>query len=411
MPIIAAVLTSQGLACDYCTDSVAMRANPVTDGMFVLGDPVSPGFRSIQDRGRCLSIQLVLDDGTVAVGDCLSVLRAGAWGRDAPFDPDEWEAVVAGQIASELVGVEITTFRDLARLVDVWVDGEPHLHPAVAYGLSQALLHATSLVRRLTMAEVVADEYGMPRPESPVPIFGGCDSRYPINVDRLIIGRADTLPHGGFSSVSMIGEQGEKLIEFVTWMRGRIEEYAAADYRPIVHLDVYGTIGRICDGDLDRMETYIRQLARAAAPLRLRLEDPINGTDAESSRAAMRDLVAMIDERGVPAEVVADEYCNTREDVALWARERAAHLIHVKTPDLGSLANTAQAVIACQEAGVGVYLGGTMNDTEVSARACLHVAIAFHADCVLARPGQLPDVSLALTRNEMNRTLTLIGSR
>ena len=169
-------------------------------------------------------------------------------GRFAPLDPDEWEAVVVEQIAPELVGVEITTFRDLAIHVDAWVDGEPHLHPAVAYGLSQALLHATSLVRRLTMAEVIAEEYGMPRPESPVPIFGGCDSRYPINVDRLIIGRADTLPHGGFSSVSMIGEQGEKLIEFVTWMRGRIEKYADAGYRPIVHLDVYGTIGRICDG-------------------------------------------------------------------------------------------------------------------------------------------------------------------
>ena len=78
MTSIAAVLTSQGLACDYCTDSVAMQGNPPTDGMFVLGDPVSPGFTSIQDRGRCLSIQLVLDDGAVAVGDCLSVLRAGA---------------------------------------------------------------------------------------------------------------------------------------------------------------------------------------------------------------------------------------------------------------------------------------------------------------------------------------------
>jgi methylaspartate ammonia-lyase len=86
-------------------------------------------------------------------------------------------------------------------------------------------------------------------------------------------------------------------------------------------------------------------------------------------------------------------------------------MIHVKTPDLGSLTNTAAAIERCQDAGVRVYLGGTMNDTEVSARAGLHIALAFGADLVMAKPGAWPDVSLALTHNEMGRTLRLCAAR
>ena len=404
---ISQVLASVGWACDYYTDSVAMDAGPPTDGLFVLGDPVTPGFAAIHERARCLNVQLVLDDGSVGLGDCLSVIRSGAHDRAAPLSPEEYEPIVAGPIAGELVGTEVSGFRELAALLD---DGRG-LHPGIAYGLSQAMLDATASAQRRTMAEVLADEYDLPRPTSAVPVFGCCDARNPESVDRLIAGRADSLPHGGFTSVELIGAAGERLVEFVSWMSARIRKHAGADYRPIVHLDVYGTVGKICDGDPGRMVAYLRRLIAAAAPLKLRVEDPVSGADATAGREAMRRLIALIDAEELPVEIIADEYCNTREDIALWAREGAAHLIHVKTPDLGSLTNTAEAILECRRAGVGVYLGGTMNDTEVSARAGLHVAIAFGADVVMAKPGAGPDVSLALTRNEMARTLRLSASR
>ncbi|MGW2651438.1 methylaspartate ammonia-lyase [Streptomyces sp. NPDC001393] len=412
MTKISQVLASVGLACDYYTDYVAMDADRRSDGVFVLGKPVTPGFTSIHERARSLNIQLLLEDGSVGLGDCVSVIRAGIRGRAAPLSPEDYEPIVTGSVSAQLTGVEVSSFRKLATLIDGLATDGQYLHPGIAYGLSQAMLGATAAAQRRTMAEVLVEEYGLPAPTRTVPIFGCCNAReHPDQVDRLILGRADALPHGGFTSVELIGAEGEKLLDFVSWMSSRIQTYGDSDYRPVVHLDVYGTIGRICDGDLGRMKTYLGRLLAAAAPLRLRLEDPVSAGDAVSSREAMGQLVAFIDAEGLPVEVVADEYCNTREDIALWAQERAAHLIHVKTPDLGSLTNTADAILECRRAGVGVYVGGTMNDTEVSGRACTHMALAFGADVVMAKPGAWPDVSLALTHNEMERTLRLSAAR
>jgi methylaspartate ammonia-lyase len=408
---IADVIGSVGLACDYYTDSAAMQAEPLRDGLFVNGRPLTDGFEAIHQRARCLNIQLVLDDGSVGLGDSLSVIRSGAVNRAAPLRPEDYLDFVASDLTKALKGMPVATFRGLAQVLEDMTFGGQHLHPGIAYGVSQAMLDATAAARRLTMAEVIAEEYDLPKPARQIPIFGCCDARRePLGIDQLIAGRADALPHGGFTSIDAIGTDGEVLLEFVSWMRARILTYGEEAYRPVLHLDVYGTIGKIFSDPADVLD-YIRRLIEAAAPLRLRLEDPVTGDSANTAQEAMRRLVAMVDREKLPVELVADEYCNTREDIARWAAVRAAHMIHVKTPDLGSLTNSAEAMLDCRRYGVGVYLGGTMNDTEVSARASVHLGLAFEADVLMAKPGQWPDVSLALTRNEMMRTLQLCARR
>ena len=42
---------------------------------------------------------------------------------------------------------------------------ERPLHRAIRYGVSQALLQAAAWARGVTMAEVLAEEWGLPRPE------------------------------------------------------------------------------------------------------------------------------------------------------------------------------------------------------------------------------------------------------
>jgi methylaspartate ammonia-lyase len=408
---IADVIGSVGLACDYYTDSAAMQAKPPRDGLFVHGRPLTDGFEAIHQRARCLNIQLLLDDGSAGLGDCLSVIRSGAVNRAAPLRPEDYMDFVANDLAKALKGMPVATFRGLVQVLEDMTFGGQRLHPGIAYGVSQAMLDATAAARRLTMAEVIAEEYDLPKPARQIPIFGCCDARRePLGIDQLIAGRADALPHGGFTSIDAIGTDGEVLLEFVSWMRARILTYGEEAYRPVLHLDVYGTIGEILSDPADVLD-YIQRLIEAAAPLRLRLEDPVTGDSADSAQEAMRKLVAVIDRENLPVEIVADEYCNTREDIARWAAVRAAHMIHVKTPDLGSLTNSAEAMLDCRRYGVGVYLGGTMNDTEVSARASVHLGLAFEADVLMAKPGQWPDVSLALTRNEMMRTLQLCARR
>ena len=59
------------------------------------------------------------------------------------------------------------------------------------------------------------------------------------------------------------------------------------------------------------------------------------------------------------------------------------------------------------EHGTGAYLGGT-NETDRSARACVHVALAARPDQMLAKPGMGVDEGLMIVFNEMQRALRLL---
>ncbi|MBV5325617.1 MAG: hypothetical protein J0626_10345, partial [Rhodospirillaceae bacterium] len=47
--------------------------------------PVTEGFRDIRQAGECVSVLLMLENGSVAVGDCAAVQYSGAGGRDPLF--------------------------------------------------------------------------------------------------------------------------------------------------------------------------------------------------------------------------------------------------------------------------------------------------------------------------------------
>src|SRR5437763_402084 len=127
-----------------------MDAGPAVDGLFVQGEPVTPGFHALRERARCLNLQLVLDDGTVGLGDCLSVIRSGTRDRAAPFYPEAYESFVAGPLSARLTGVEVDGFRSLAAIIDdLDLNGSP-LHPGLGYGLSQAMLDAAASAQRRT---------------------------------------------------------------------------------------------------------------------------------------------------------------------------------------------------------------------------------------------------------------------
>ena len=78
----------------------------------------------------------------------------------------------------------------------------------------------------------------------PVPIYvQSGDDRY-IAVDKAIARRAEVLPHGLINTVDLIGREGETLIAYVDWIVERIRRFAPADYRPEMHFDTYGLLGR-----------------------------------------------------------------------------------------------------------------------------------------------------------------------
>jgi len=410
---IVDLVCAEGKTGFYFDDQKAIKAGAKHDGMFYLGEPMIEGFTQVRQAGESISVLLILEDGQVAHGDCAAVQYSGAGGRDPLFLAQDFIPVIEGPIKEKLVGRDVSTFKELAEEIDhMEIDGK-RLHTAIRYGVTQALLDATAKANKVTMAEVVQKEYNTGVELARVPIFTQSgDDRY-TNADKMIIKEADVLPHGLFNNVEeKLGLQGEKLLAYVEWLRDRVLNFRTReDYQPTFHIDVYGTIGELLDNDTEKMADYLVKLEEAAKPFKLRIEGPMDVGSREGQMEAMRDLRIALEERGCSVELVADEWCNTLEDVKYFVDNKAGHMIQVKTPDLGGVNNTIEALLYCKDNGLGAYSGGTCNETSRSAEVCTNIAMACGATQILAKPGMGVDEGIMIVNNEMNRVLALSSRR
>ena len=405
------VVCSAGRTGFYFDDQRAIKQGAGHDGMFYIGAPVTDGFRSVRQAGESISVMLILEDGQIAYGDCAAVQYSGAGGRDPLFLAEDFIPVIEQHIKPQLVGKEAADFRGLCAMMEaITIDGK-RLHTAIRYGLSQALLDAVAKASGRMMCEVVADEYGCTVSEKAIDIFTQSgDDRY-TNSDKMIIKGAQVLPHALINNVEeKLGLKGEKLAEYVAWLRDRILTMRQDEsYSPVFHIDVYGTIGAAFgNNNYKAMADYIEELGNIAKPFHLRIEGPMDcDCDRETQMTALAGLTAELDARGCDVELVADEWCNTLEDIKLFADNKAGHMVQIKTPDLGGINNTIEAVLYCKERGIGAYQGGTCNETDRSAQVCVHCAMATQPVQILAKPGMGVDEGYMIVYNEMNRIMAV----
>lgn len=408
---IADVVCSAGRTGFYFDDQRAIKKGAAHDGMFYSGETVTEGFTSVRQAGESISVMIILEDGQIAYGDCAAVQYSGAGGRDPLFLAKDFIPLIDKYIKPELVGKEADNFRSLCEMMEaITIDGK-RLHTAIRYGVSQAILDAVAKATNRLMCEVVADEYGCTVSEKPIPIFTQSgDDRY-LNADKMIIKGAPVLPHALINNVhDKLGDHGEKLLEYVEWLRNRIlTKRLDESYNPVFHLDLYGTIGAAFgDFNFSAMADYIAKVEEAAKPFHVRIEGPMDcDSDRETQIKALSGLTAELDRRGINVELVADEWCNTLEDIKLFADNKAGHMIQIKTPDLGGINNTIEAVLYCKEKGVGAYQGGTCNETDRSAQVCVHCAMATQPVQILAKPGMGVDEGFMIAYNEMNRIIAV----
>ncbi len=402
------VIISKSYTGFFFDDQKAIKNGAVNDGFLYIGEPSIQGFASIRQKGEAISLQLILENGMVGIGDCAAVQYSGTGGRDSLFLADEYIPFIEKYIKPKLIGESIDTFRTLAEKYDKMLVNGKRLHTAIRYGLTQALLSATALYYSVTMAEIVRKEYGINDLNyDSVAIFTQSgDDRY-TNVDKMILKEADVLPHALINNVNTkLGVNGEILLKYIEWLKNRINTYKPReDYQPIIHIDVYGTIGLAFNNDIDRIVKYLLKVEEAAKPLKIRIEGPIDAGNKEDTIYYLKVIREELEKQGSKLEIVADEWCNTLEDIIDFANQKAGHMLQIKTPDLGGVNNTIDAILYCNKVGIGSYCGGTCNETNISAEISTNIAVACKATQCLAKPGMGVDAGYMIVRNEMNRIL------
>ena len=397
----------------FVDDQAAILAGAPHDGFNYVGEPVTAGFESIRQAGESLSVMILLGDGQIAHGDCAVVQYSGVGGRDPLFDSHTAKTVVEKYVRPLLQGRTLTTFKSMAEEIDsMEIDGT-RLSAAIRYGVTQAILDAVAKTQKITMAEVIADEYetGIEIAIVPMHTQSG-DDRYD-NVDKMILKEAEVLPHGLINNVeTKLGKNGELLKDYVAWVRNRILAMRKNhDYHPVLQFDVYGTIGQIFESNVSLCADYLVQLGEIATPFTLRIEHVIDGKSVEGQVAISQALRQELASRGSQVQISVDEWCNTLEDIRKFVDAQASDVIHVKMPDLGGINNTIEALLLIHKSGLGGYCGGTCNETDRSAQISAHIAMACGAIQILAKPGMGVDEGMMIVGNEMARVAALIAHR
>ncbi|MEK6264680.1 MAG: methylaspartate ammonia-lyase [Clostridium sp.] len=407
------VVCSTGRTGFYFDDQRAIKAGAEHDGLTYVGEPVTEGFSTIRQAGESISVMIILEDGQVAYGDCAAVQYSGAGGRDPLFLAKDFIPIIEKEIAPKLIGRNLESFKEMAEEFDNMQVNGKRLHTAIRYGVTQAILDAVAKAKKVTMAEIVRDEYKTGVDIKRIDIFTQSgDDRY-NSADKMIIKGADVMPHALINNVEeKLGLKGEKLLAYVEWLSARVLKLRTDEnYNPIFHIDVYGTIGVAFNNDIKAQADYIATLEEAAKPFKLRIEGPMDVEHRERQVEALAALTAELDNRNINVELVADEWCNTYEDVVLFGDKKAGHMLQIKSPDLGGVNNIIEAVLYCKKLKVGAYVGGTCNETNRSAEVCTNIAMGVGADQCLAKPGMGVDEGYMIVNNEMNRVVALVNRK
>ncbi|MEI9426185.1 methylaspartate ammonia-lyase [Mesorhizobium sp. Cs1299R1N3] len=404
------VILAPGNGAFFYDDQAAIRQGARQEGFIYVGEPITPGFSSIRVPASSLSIGLVLSDGAVVWGDMMGVQYSGAGGRDPVFDPGTICDLTSRIVSPRLLDLDPTRYVEACTKVCQPFEGE-RLPLSIEYGVTQALLSAAAHLCRKTMAEIICSEFNLPLPRHIVPIYCQSGDARDLNVDKMILKGVNVLPHGLINSRQKFGINGGTFIDFVSWVAKRTRELGPPDYHPVLHFDVYGWIGQEIGLQPQRIADFICNVADTVPGFTLNIESPADFGSTQAQIENYAQIVSILDGRGSSARIVVDERCNTLEDIRLFAEAKATHLVQIKTPDVGSLTDTARAVLLCKSNNVGAYVGGSCTETDLSARASVHVSVATQADMMLAKPGMGVDEGFSIVGNEQNRLFAMLDHR
>ena len=390
----------EGLGGYWNIDHEAVKRGAVADGFTYKGKSVTEGFDSIIQPAKAISMIIKLSDGGIALGDGVWVCYGGRVKRESFTPIHHLKGILEKVIAPRLEGREVTSFRELAGDIT----SQSGIPSILGYGLTQALLDAVAKSRGKCMAEVLAEEYGLSLAETPIPLLVQCGEDWYRGVDKCILRRIPYFPHGNINT----GERFEELPIHIKWTVKRIQELGGGDYNPTLHYDLYGHLGYFFKNNLEEMADYILELEGLAEPYSLQLEDPVSMNSQDEQIRAMKELRKALRDRGSRVRIVADEWAPSLEDVKKFVDAGASDIQQVKCPDLGGINHIVEAILYCKDRGVKPYLGGSCTETDISARATVHIALATKPEILMAKPGMGVDEAVSITQNEIMRTLHLI---
>ena len=302
--------------------------------------------------------------------------------------------IISGFLASPKADGNATQFEEMVV--------ERAIHPTIRQGLSQALLSALSMVRGVTVAEIVAEEFDLPIPSAGVALQMPIKRGQRLQLHDQISNLAYTV--GGTNLEESFGPNGERIQRFVRQLRESLVEAGHARQMTI-HLDAAGGLGQIFGQDIGKLLGALYGLEQAAAPYLISVQDPLIMDDLDYQIEALGQLRDFMRMRRMSLQLVASDGVNTLNDIRAFVQSEAVHMLHLVMPRLGTVQELITAGQECRASGIQILL-----EAAPSTIAC-QVALAMQPDVMTFPIDQPAGASFAACHNEMARTLTWLAQK
>ncbi|MDA0244480.1 MAG: hypothetical protein OT477_13765 [Chloroflexi bacterium] len=270
------------------------------------------------------------------------------------------------------------------------------LPKALAYGVSQACLHAAAHTHSRTPLAQWRVELGMAdTPVAAVPLMGDVAQVEPAAVLGQIAAVAYTVPAG--DSAQLIGRDGARLQAYVRQLGTWLGQTAAQ--QPLIYVDVRGHLGTVYNHFAGKLLGAISGLESSCTPHQLWLGDVALGPKAAEVLPSLRDFVR---QRRLKTALVGRAPLGSVAAVRDWLTK--GQVCHLEVWRFGSLAAVVEAVQVCRAAAVPVILAGHGQETAASAALLTDFALA-------AQPAFLYLPHPALAYNHQQQRLAELNGR
>jgi len=269
---------------------------------------------------------------------------------------------------------------------------ERPLHPALQYGLSAALLQAVASVNRVTVAELVAREYGLTLGETAVPL------RIALNDENIQTARTILTTHVASLSYTTsknnhkatLGANGERLQQHIRQIAAWLQTVDTA-FQPTLHLDLRDGFRALFNNDEGKVLGALFGLEQAAKPYLLHMQNPVWHDSHEAQRKSLEKLLGYLAFRRLKLKLVADAWVDSLADVEDFANSEVCHMVHVELHRLGNLEVGITAILHLKSQNQPVILSGEDNPLTT------HIALTTTPTILSGSP--------QLHYNEMQKTL------
>ncbi|MCA9930157.1 MAG: hypothetical protein KC419_16860 [Anaerolineales bacterium] len=267
------------------------------------------------------------------------------------------------------------------------------LPPALRFGIGQAALQAAADARQMSPVRLITANYELKQRKTAVGIH------LAVTDENMHIARPILRHHVksvGYqisrkNPQTQLGTQAEHLQKLVSelaqWLQNNY-----ANYRPFIHINLQGAFTNLFGSDTAAALTSLQALQKAAAPLRLRIENIYDAVNAAPTEL-FNLLTPLVERDEAAVQIVASCPHYPVSTVAALVQWGKIDGVHLDVTQVGSLDKTIKLIGTCQEKGIAVMLsgGGTVRGVETA----VHLAAATGAEMVAGPPD--------LVHNELQR--------